>query len=118
MKRAVCRFGLGFSLLGLLMAVPLVSAKEEHPAMHDASEALHAALTSADPIEDLQKARRSLETAKANKMGQRADAIKLIDKAIATLKANDRIEADKLIKEASLLIEKGIELHPRDGKRK
>src|SRR4051812_4357708 len=117
MKRVICRFRLGLSLLGgFMISVPSSFAKEEHPAMHEASEALHAAQTSGNPIEDLQKARRSLETARANKMGDRADAIKLIDKAIAALKSNDRIEADKLIKQAILLIEKGVELHPRDGK--
>ena len=51
-------------------------------------------------------------------MGERVDAIKLVDKAIAAVKANDRIEANKFIEQAILQIEKGVELHPRDGKHK
>src|SRR6476646_10178578 len=107
MKRLLCQFNLRHCFLSaLLLSSATCFSKEEHPAMHDAADALHAAQTSGKPIEDLQKARRSLETAKANKMGERVDAIKLIDKAIAALKANDRIGADQSIKEAILLIEK------------
>ena len=118
MKHCIRHLCTTISLLGLtLLFTPSASAKEEHAAMHDASEALHAAQGSANPLEDLQKARRALEMAKANKQGHRADAIKLVDGAIAAFKAGKRVEANKLIQEASNLIEKGVALHPRDKKR-
>jgi hypothetical protein len=106
------------TLLGaFLLSASSSFSKEEHPAMHDASDALHAAQTSASPVEDLQKARRSLEMARPNKQGHRADAIKLVDDAIAALKAGKRAEANKLIQQASSLIEQGVALHPRDKQR-
>ena len=100
----------------LLLGQPL-SAKEEHPAMHDASEALHAAQGSSDPIAKLEEARRHLNIAKANKQGYRIEALKLTEEAIADVKAGKRAQANKAITEALNLIEKGVALHPRDKRR-
>ena len=95
-----------------------VFAKEEHPNMHPASEAIRRAQTSVNPIVDLEKARKSLEIAKANKGGNRGDAIDLVDKAIAALKTGNKIEANKRMTEAITSIEKGIAMHPHDKKRR
>ena len=82
--------------------------------MHAASQAIHAAQSSAHPLDDLRKARRELNFAKENKGGHRVAALKLVDGAIADLEAGKRIDADRKIKEAITEIEKGIALHPRD----
>ena len=84
--------------------------------MHAASEAIRAAQTSANPIEDLEKARLHLKRAEANKQGYRGEAIQLVDQAIADLKANKRVEANKRMTEAITAIEKGIALHPHNRK--
>src|SRR5687768_9253222 len=97
-----------------LFALPAV-AREEHPLMHNASEALRAAQGAADPLVHLEKARRNLIAARNNKGGHRADAIKLTEEAISALQKGKRIDADKAIKEALNLIEKGVALHPRDN---
>jgi hypothetical protein len=86
--------------------------------MHDASEALRAAQSAADPMAKLEEARRHLNQAKTNKQGYRAEALKLTNDAIAALKASNRVAANKAITEALNLIEKGVALHPRDGKRR
>ncbi len=94
-----------------------LSAKEEHPNMHPASEAIRKAQTSVNPIQDLEHARKSLELAKANKGGNRSDAIELVDTAIAALKAGNKIEANRCMTEAISSIEKGVAMHPHDKKR-
>jgi hypothetical protein len=101
----ICLFT-GF--LALLAATATLSAREEHTQMHEAADALHAAQSSANPIGDLEKARRSLDFAIKNKRGNRIEAIHFIDQAIDAIKAGQRIAANKLIEQALGDIDKGI----------
>jgi hypothetical protein len=107
------------ALFGItVLCAPISSAKEDHPKLHEASEALHAAQVSANPLQDLERARLSLNEGRPNKAGDRVEAMHKVDEAIAALNAGKRVEANKAITDALNLIEKGVALRPRDNKPK
>ena len=68
--------------------------------LHEAADSLNKAKTSTDPIVELQKAIHSLDEALHNKKGHRAEAVPIIERAIAQIKAGKRLDADKTINEA------------------
>ena len=76
--------------------------------LHEAADSLNKAKASADPTVELQKAIKSLDEALHNKSGHRADAIPIIEKAIAEIKAGNRVAADKSINDALADIEKAV----------
>ncbi len=100
-----------FSIIISFIAVtafgaPTMGVAQQH--LHDAADALNKAKTSAQPIVELQKAERSLGEALHNKQGHRAVTLPFIEKAIAEIKAGNRIAADKSINEALGEIEKAV----------
>src|SRR5688572_972678 len=106
-----------FIVVAGLLGLP-AGAREEHPHMHRASELIRKAQGSATPEEDLREALRRLRAAKDNKGGYRAEAVRQVGAALDFLKAGKRVEADKALKAAHSALEKGIALHPRDGRRR
>jgi len=78
------------------------------PRMHEALDALHQAKTSANPVADLQAASLALRHGSHNKAGYRAEAIPIVERAIAELNAGERIAADKSIDAAISKVEKAV----------
>jgi hypothetical protein len=87
--------------------------EKEHPAMHEALDALRKAKASADPVADLKDARQRLNAGLHNKEGYRVEAIQIVDKAIAETNAKHRVEAGKLIDEAISKVEKAVAVSPQ-----
>ena len=85
---------------------PTMGAAQHH--LHEAADSLNKAKTSVHPIEDLQSAIHSLDEAIHNKKGHRADAVPIVERAIAEIKAGNRVAADKTINEALAQIEKAV----------
>ncbi len=79
--------------------------------MHYTFASLQAAQNSAQPAEDLKKARRHLH-AQRKLTGFRADATRVINEAIAALEHGQRSEADALIKQAFVIVETGSGQRP------
>lgn len=94
----------------LLLCAPL-AAERVPMTMHYTFAALQAAQTSAQPAEDLKKARRHLH-AQRKLTGFRADATRVINEAIAALEQGRRTEADALIKQAFTIVETGSGQRP------
>jgi hypothetical protein len=104
-----------FRILPIIACFIAASAFAGHPTMgvaqhhlHEAADSLNKAKTSVHPIEDLQSAIHSLEEALHNKKGHRAEAVPIVEKAIAEIKAGNRVAADKTINEALTEIEKAV----------
>jgi hypothetical protein len=76
-----------------------------HPRMNQVLNALRNAKTSASPLIALQAASKALHKGR-HLTGYRAEAITLVDKAIADLNAGDRAAADKSIDAAIVTMEK------------
>ena len=98
-----------FPLCLLLVSMIAVTASAgPQRRMHEALDALRRAKTSAQPIEDLQAASLALQHGRRNKAGYRAEAIPLVERAIAELANGDRISADKSINAAINKVEKAV----------
>lgn len=96
---------LGF-LAATAIGAPTMGVAQQN--LHDAADALNKARTSANPIVELQKAEHSLDEALHNKKGHRSAAVPIIERAIAEIKAGNRIAADKSINEALGEIDKAV----------
>ena len=75
------------------------------PRMIDAIDALRRAKTSADPWKDLNIAAQNLRFATKKKVGYRAEALHIVESAIAT--RPDKITLDRMIDDAIAKAEKG-----------
>jgi hypothetical protein len=85
---------------------------KEHPAMHEAIDALRKAKSSTDPMANLNAAYHRLKQGRQNKQGYRARAMGLVEKAMEELKAKRKVESDKLIDQAITVIEKAVAVSP------
>ena len=84
----------------------------EHTNMHEGLDALRKAKTSAEPLADLNAAYHRLKQGKHNKEGYRVRAMNLIERAMESVKAKEKIAANKLIDEAITVIEKAVAVSP------
>jgi tetratricopeptide (TPR) repeat protein len=96
-----------FQILRVVIAFTLLTsiAYAGEPRMIDAINALRRAKTSADPWKDLSQAAQDLRFAAKNKVGYRAEALSIVDSAIAT--HPDKITLDRMIDDAIAKAEAG-----------
>ncbi len=99
------------SLCALLLLCSPLAAERVPMTMHYTFASLQAAQTSAQPAEDLKKARRHLH-AQRKLTGYRADATRVINEAIVAAEEGRRGEADALIKQALTIVEVGSGQRP------
>jgi hypothetical protein len=86
--------------------------------LHEAADSLNKAKTSTQPIVELQKAINSLDEALHNKKGHRAEAVPIIERAIAQFKSGNRLDGYKTINEALAEIDKAVAAGHKNLKKK
>jgi hypothetical protein len=96
----------------LLVLAPLTATCAKDPTkgdhMRNAIGHLEAAKTAKEPVISLQAARRELVKAKANKAGERKDAIEYVDEAIAYATTGDKGKMQEKITKAIGNVKSGI----------
>lgn len=89
--------------------LPLFGNKaDDQPHMRAAIDHLEAAKTAKEPLTSLRAAKKQLINAKANKEGQRKDAIGYVDEAIAFATTGDKVKMLEKINKAIANAKSGI----------